>query len=129
MSGPARAGALIYALDLSRVAAFYQRLLSMRLLHADEQHQVLASADFQLIIHAIPAEYAVNVVIDTPPLPRTEQAIKLFFTVDSLDIAEKLAVSLGGALHEPRWSGPGFCVRNGHDPEGNIFHLRESHPA
>ena len=129
MSGPARAGALIYALDLPRMATFYQQLLSMQRLYADDGHVVLASADFQLIIHAIPAAYAVDVVIDTPPKPRTKQAIKLFFTVDSLDAAATLAASLGGALQEQRWSGPGFNVRNGHDPEGNIFHLRENHPV
>jgi len=129
MPGPARAGALIYAKDLLRLSQFYQQLLGMRLLHADEDHQVIESADLQLIIHAIPAHIASTFTIATPPQPREEQAIKLFFTVDSLSAARTLAHSLGGALFDKTYSGPGFQVRNGCDPEGNILQLRESLPG
>ncbi len=84
MPGPARAGALIYAKDLQRLSNFYQQLLAMRLQHADAKHHVIASDDMQLIIHAIAAHIAATLEISTPPAPREEQAIKLFFTVDSL---------------------------------------------
>lgn len=52
MPGPARAGALIYAKDLPCLSHFYQQLLAMQLLLADDEHHVLESADFQLIVHA-----------------------------------------------------------------------------
>ncbi|WP_147693086.1 VOC family protein [Vogesella mureinivorans] len=129
MPGPARAGALIYARHLPQLAAFYQQLLGMQLLHGDAEHQVLANADFQLIVHAMPPHIAANVHIDTPPQPRSEQAIKLFFTVPSLADAAQLAAAQGGALYREHYQGPGFTVCNGHDPEGNIFHLRENHAA
>ena len=126
MPNPNRAGALIYAKDLPRLSGFYQRLLGMKLLHADAEHHVLKSADTQLIIHAIPPHIAAGVTISSPPKPRSEQAIKLFFTVPSLAAATDLAGSLEGGMFGEEYSGPGFKVQNGYDCEGNIFHLRET---
>lgn len=125
MPGPARAGALIYALDLERMSGFYRQVLGMRLLHADAEHQVIESDDLQLIVHAIPPPIAATITLASPPVPRDEQALKLFFTVTSLADAALRASALGGALFGPAYAGPGFEVRNGHDPEGNIFQLRE----
>ncbi|MFO1408257.1 MAG: VOC family protein [Steroidobacteraceae bacterium] len=125
MSGPARIGVLFYAKDLSAVSTFYERVLGARVVHADDEHRVLQSPDVQLIIHAIPPAYASEIVVESPPRPREEQAIKPFFTVDSLAVAEPLVVQLGGRVHGPVWPGPGMRVRNVCDPEGNIVHLRE----
>lgn len=125
MPGPARAGALIYAKDLERLSGFYQQLLGMKLLKADVEHHVIESADMQLIIHAIPPHIASSVSLASPPKPREEQAIKLFFTVPSLSVAASTASSMGGAVFGQAYSGPGFEVRNGYDPEGNIFQVRE----
>ena len=127
MPGPARAGALIYAKDLSRLAHFYQQVLSMQLLLADDEHHVLASEDFQLIVHAIPPHIAASIVLTEPPAPRENTAMKLFFSVPELTDAAATMVRLGGCLFEPVWSGPGFAVRNGCDPEGNVFQLRQWH--
>lgn len=125
MPGPARAGALIYAKDLSRVSLFYQQLLGMRLLLADAYHHVIESADFQLVIHAIPPHIAETFTIDSPPVAREDGAIKLFFTVRSLAAAEAVLQAQGGRLLEGRWDGPGFKVANACDCEGNILQLRE----
>ena len=125
MSGPARTGVLFYAKDLPAVSAFYEQVLGARVVHADDEHRVLQSPDAQLIIHAIPRDYANDVVIETPPRPRVDQAIKPFFTVDSLAAIEPIVERLGGRLHGPVWPGPGMRVRNVCDPEGNIVHLRE----
>ncbi|WP_313951602.1 glyoxalase/bleomycin resistance/dioxygenase family protein [Accumulibacter sp.] len=126
MPGPAKAGALIYAKDLERLSHFYQTLLSMQVLCADREHHVIESADIQLVIHAIPPRIAARFSIATPPVPREEQSLKLFFTVPSLSGAETVAASLGGALFGQEYAGPGFKVRNGYDPEGNIFQVREN---
>ncbi|MBY0274338.1 hypothetical protein K2Z84_03280 [Candidatus Binatia bacterium] len=125
MSGPARAGVLIYAKDLARVSTFYERVLDARVLHADHEHRVIESPDAQLVIHAIPPPYVDEVVVATPPEPRLAQAIKPFFTVRSLAVAERVAEECGGLVHGPVWPGPGFRARNVCDPEGNILHLRE----
>jgi len=115
---------LIYAKDLERLSAFYRELLAMTVLIADEHHQVIESTDIQLIIHAIPPAFAKDITIATPPAPRQEQAIKLFFTVPGLAEAEQRITSSGGRVFGPTYEGPGFCTRNACDPEGNIFHLR-----
>jgi predicted enzyme related to lactoylglutathione lyase len=125
MSGSARAGAVIFAKEVLRVSAFYRELLSMSRLHADAEHHVLQSPDLQLVIHAIPPHIASTFTIASPPEPREEAAIKLFFTVDDLDAAAATAHRLGGRINEQGWSGPGFQARDGCDPEGNVFQLRE----
>jgi predicted enzyme related to lactoylglutathione lyase len=125
MAGPVRAGALVYAKDLARVSKFYEEVLQMRRVLDDADHHVLESPDLQLIVHAIPAHIAATIAIESPPEPREEAAIKLFFTVASFADASAVAASLGGMLYEQEWAGPGFKVRNGCDPEGNILQLRE----
>lgn len=126
MSGPARTGVLVYAKNLASVSAFYERVLGAHVVHSDEEHRVLQSPDTQLIIHAIPLQHASGIVIGVPPVPREEQAIKPFFTVESLALAEALVEQLGGSVWGPVWPGPGMKVRNVCDPEGNIVHLREN---
>jgi predicted enzyme related to lactoylglutathione lyase len=125
MPGPARAGAMIYAMDPERLSSFYEQLLSMRRLHADADHCVIESDDFQLVIHAIQPPIAATITITTPPAPREDTAIKLFFTIDDLSHATALARALGGDVFEQSWQGPGFVARNGCDPEGNLFQLRQ----
>jgi len=125
MSGPARTGVLIYAKQLHAVSAFYERVLGASVMHADDDHRVLQSPDAQLIIHAIPPQFAAEIAIAVPPEPREEQAIKPFFTVRSLTEAEHTAEECGGRVCGPVWSGPGMRVRNVCDSEGNIVQLRE----
>ena len=125
MPGPARAGALIYARDPGLLSHFYRTLLQMEIRSQSDELIVQENADIQLLLHAIPAPYAEQVVITTPPQLREQGAIKLFFTVPSLAWAEAKASDLGGGLLPQQWSGPGFVVRNAFDPEGNILQLRE----
>jgi predicted enzyme related to lactoylglutathione lyase len=125
MPVPAKSGVLFYAKNLKAVSAFYETLLNAKVLHADEMHRVLQSPDAQLIIHAIPPQYADDIVIAVPPMPREDQAIKPFFTVDCLDTTVAQVEALGGVVVGPIWPGPGMRVRNVCDPEGNIIHLRE----
>lgn len=125
MAGPARAGVLIYALDLGAMSTFYEQLLGARVLHADAEHRVLQSPDAQLIVHAIPAPFRDDILVKTPPEPREQQALKPFYTVVSLAAAQQLAEQLGGRICGPLWPGPGMRVGNVCDPEGNIVQLRE----
>lgn len=120
-----RAGVVLYALDLERVATFYESVLSLERRAADAEHVALFSGDFQLVIHAIPAPIAATIVIKSPPEPREETAIRLFFTVPSLSQAALTVAAWGGELFPHGWKGDGFRVRDGCDPEGNIFQLRE----
>ena len=125
MSGPARAGAVIYAVDLSRMATFYETLLGMRRLSAAADHEILESSDMHLVVHAIPAIIASTITIASPPELREDTPIKLFFTVPSLAEAQRIASTVGGEVFDETWEGEGFLARNGRDPEGNIFQVRE----
>jgi predicted enzyme related to lactoylglutathione lyase len=118
---------LIYAENVERVATFYQQLLPMRRLFADAGHVVLESPDFQLLIQAAPARDD-GVAAARASAPRDRAAIKLFFTVENLADATTTARALGGDVFATAYAGPGFTVRNGRDPEGNVFHLREPAP-
>ena len=125
MSTPARSGTLIYAKDLALLASFYRQLLSMTEVHASDELVVLRSADAELIVHQIPAHIAETFVVESPPVPREDAAIKPFFAVTSFAEAQTRAASMGGALIGPKYEGPGFRITNAYDPEGNIIQLRE----
>lgn len=118
MAGPARAGVLVYARDLDRVAAFYERVAGMQRVHATSERIVLASADADLVVH-VPSGPLPN---DSAPRPGA--AFKPFFSVADLDAALAEVDAAGGAGLPGRWSGPGFTVCNACDPEGNIVQLR-----
>lgn len=121
MPGPARAGALLYAADIERIASFYQQLLAMMRLAASAERIVLESPDFQLLVHALPPQ------VPAPSAGPRSSALRLFFTVDSLATARERAASLGGNIQRQEWQGPGFTVCNATDPEGNVFQVREFH--
>lgn len=125
MAGPSKTGALIFAKDVAVVAEFYESVLEMQRCHSDPQHVVLETHDTQLVIHAIPPDIARSIVIETPPAPRIETAIKPFFSVSELDSARERAQSLGGNVWDDAWDGPGFVACNANDPEGNVFQIRE----
>lgn len=124
MAGPARAGAMIYAKDIQRLADFYGALVAMTPIHQTTELVVLESADFQLVVHAMAEQFAANLVISSPPELR-QSAIRLFFTVPSLATARRHAADQGGSVGEELWQGPGFVMANAVDPEGNPFQLRE----
>ncbi len=124
MPNPARAGAVVYAKDLQRMARFYQALLQAQTLHEAPDHVLLQSDGLQLVVHAIPAHIAATITVTTPPEPREDQAIKLFFPVPGIDWARAAARAAGGDLGGRPWAGPGFVACDGTDPEGNVFQVR-----
>ena len=125
MPGPASAGLFLYALDLERLAAFYEAILGLVRAHATPGLVVMGSHELQLVVHAIPPAIAATIVLTDPPERREDTALKFFFTVASLDQAQALAPSLGGTVLAERWTWGGFTACNAVDPEGNIFQLRE----
>ncbi len=127
MSQP-KSGAVLFAKDLPRVASFYEELLGLPVVVADGEKIVLESAEFLLVVHAVPREVAESISITSPPELRTDVPIKLFFPVASLAEARVKASCLGGALYpsQKEWGGKGFRACDGYDPEGNIVQFRES---
>ena len=90
----------------------------MRRSHANDERIVLTSDDADLVIHATSAP------MPDIGTPRTDVAIKPFFTVVALDLALDEVDAAGGTRMPGDWSGPGFTVCNACDPEGNIVQLR-----
>jgi predicted enzyme related to lactoylglutathione lyase len=126
MSGPARAGLFLYALNMEAIAAFYAAIVGMETLSQTAELMVLESPDIQLLIHRIPDAIAATISLSSPPVRREDTALKFFFTVPSLAEARRTARALGGEVGDEHWQGPGFIVCHAVDPEGNIFQLREA---
>jgi len=127
MSDPARAGAVVYAKDISRVSAYYAGVTGLEVTHSEAGHVVLESPALQLVVVAIPAQIADSIELADPPIRRTGTPIKLVFPVASISAARKAAQALGGELNPPEreWQFQGVRVCDGHDPEGNVLQLRE----
>lgn len=124
MANSIRPGAVIFARDQARLAAFYLALTGLARESGDDTHTVLASATFELVLHAMPGGPEA-----TPPAPppREDACIKIVFPVASLAHAREQAATLGGRLSPPdrEWLGRGFRACDGIDPEGNVIQCRE----
>ena len=127
MSNLAESGVVIFALDLPRVARFYQEVLGLPAVEQGPHHVVLGGPRCQVIVHAIPAEIAATITLSSPPQRREESALKPFFPVASLAAARASADGLGGLVDPPEreWTAGGLRACDGHDPEGNVLQLRE----
>jgi predicted enzyme related to lactoylglutathione lyase len=127
MAATFQAGAVLYAKDLALVKEFYQAVLSLNLEHAENDHVVLASKAFQLVILRVPDHIASSIEIESPPRRRTEAAIKLVFEVPSISVVRAIAHLHGGELSSPEreWNFQGYRVCDGQDPEGNVLQFRQ----
>lgn len=127
MSNPITAGAVVYAKDIGRVSQFYSRVAGLEKRDENDRFVVLESSSFQLVVVATPARIAAHIQIASPPVRREDTAIKLVFLVPSIAEARLAAAEAGGALNgtEREWQFQGARVCDGHDPEGNVFQLRE----
>lgn len=128
--GPIAAGAVVYAKDASRVAAFYSGVAGLPETHTQSDHVVLEASGFQLVVLAVPLRIAASIHISSPPERREDTPIKLVFAVGSLAAARTAAQRLGGELNsiEREWEFQGARVCDGVDPEGNVFQLRQHAP-
>ena len=130
MANPFTAGAIVYAKDVQRLAQFYAEVADLEIVHEVDDHVVLESETYELVIVAIPAATAARIVITTPPARRENTAFKLSFRVESLAQARETARAAGGELNPPakEWDFQGMRVCDGCDPEGNMIQVREAHP-
>lgn len=77
MTHQSRAGAVVFAKDLPRVAKFYEEILSMNVAHSERDHVVLESPACQLVVHAIPKKIAASIKISSPPERRAAERDRL----------------------------------------------------
>jgi predicted enzyme related to lactoylglutathione lyase len=122
-----KSGAVLFAKDAPRMAAFYEALAGMKVTYSGKDITVLESAGSQLMLHPIAAKIARTIKITTPPQRRTHAVVKLVFAVASIAQARARAPALGGELNPPEkmFEARGFRACDGHDPEGNVIQFRE----
>jgi hypothetical protein len=123
-----KSGAVLFAKDPLRVAKFYEAVANLTPTPVARDIIVLESASLQLMVHPLPPRIARRITIAKPPQRRTDTAVKLVFAVASLAAARGAAPALGGELNPPErmFEARGFRACDGHDPEGNVFQLREA---
>jgi uncharacterized protein YjbI with pentapeptide repeats len=122
-----RGGAVLYAKDLARVQAFYRAVLGVAVEQAEDDHVVLASPGFQLVVLSMPEGIASSIEVGSPPRRRTETPVKLVFWVADIAEARAVAAQHGGELLPPEgeWDFQDCRVCDGHDPEGNVIQFRQ----
>jgi predicted enzyme related to lactoylglutathione lyase len=123
-------GMVLFAKNKKRVSAFYQATLGLQATESESSHDLLQGDTYEIVVHSIPRKIAAGITIATPPMPRTQNAIKPTFVVRSLDAVRVAADKTGGFLKpaDGAWHIRGCTVLDGHDPEGNQvqFKQRES---
>lgn len=126
MSDEPRAGAVLFAKDMHRIAAFYSSVLGFEAARGDDDHVVLESPAFQLVVHRIPGHIASTIQVTSPPVRRARAAVKLVFFVRSLSHIRAAAEAHGGIMNgaDQEWDYNGWRVCDGLDPEGNVVQFR-----
>lgn len=128
MSNRPKPAAVVFARDVARMAHFYRDMAGMDVVHDDSDHVVLDGGHFQLVIHGIPEKIANDIAITEPPRIRDDTPIKICVPVHSIEEARTRAARLGGNVGSKarQWQARGFVACDGHDPEGNVFQVREN---
>ncbi len=123
----ARFGAVVYVKHLDRTLAFYAALTGLAPVQREPTWVQLGDAPFHLVLHRIGDEIAATIDIASPPERRADTPLKLAFPVPSIAAARQAAAALGGTVDgvEREWRFGDETVCDGHDPEGNVFQLRE----
>ena len=121
-------GAVLYARDIDRLVEFYASVASIEPQTVEKGFATLGAGPTQFVIVRIPKRIADTIEIATPPEPREDTPLKLVFSVEDIARARERAAELGGAVNamEREWEFEGARVCDGHDPEGNIFQLRQA---
>lgn len=124
---PLAATSVVYAKDMARVAAFYQRTLGLAEREKEPGFIVLGSGAVEISIVRIPETIARSIDIATPPEPREDTPIKCSFLVDDLERVHAEAVAAGGGTRAiaEAWRWRGQLHLDGHDPEGNLVQFRQ----
>ena len=127
MSYESRTGAVLFARNLDRVATFYAVMLGLIEANRADDHILLESPGFQLVVHRVTAGGSTAGDITVPPARRRTAAFKPVFFVRSISRLRAVAETQGGVIEpaEQEWSFNGVTVCDGLDPEGNVIQFRE----
>jgi predicted enzyme related to lactoylglutathione lyase len=122
-----RQALVVFAKNKKRMSAFYAQTLALAVEDSAASHDVLRGHGCEVVVHAIPRKYAVDIRIARPPALREETPFKPVFVVESLDAVRAAAKKTGGGLKpiEATWQFRGCLVLDGWDPEGNIVQFKQ----
>lgn len=128
MSYESRTGAVLFATRVDQLATFYSNVLGLSEVARDDDHIVLESPGFQLVVHRIPGRPSPASDIVEPPQRRASAAFKPVFFVDSVARIRAIVNAHGGAMEpsEKEWRFNGAVVCDALDPEGNVIQFREA---
>jgi len=128
MSDESRSGAVLFGKQVDRLAAFYSNVLGLREAGRDDDHVLLESPGFQLVVHRIPAAWPARDPADSSAR-RVTAAFKPVFFVPSLTTVREVVDAHGGKMEPPEkeWSFGAVTVCDAVDPDGNVIQFRE-HP-
>ncbi|MEY4276427.1 MAG: hypothetical protein RIS26_890 [Actinomycetota bacterium] len=118
---------VIFSVSGEKLAHFYEMVLSFsRTQHPGDSNDYirLQKGKEELIIHTVPAQIAESIVLENPPVPREESAMKPVFEVESLSIAVEQVSNFGGIVTDRAFTLDGLTYRDIVDPEGNVLQLR-----
>jgi len=117
--------AVLYVVDLARMAAFYRDGLGLNLSGSHDAATELDCAGATLHLVQVPPSVAAEIVITEPPARREETPIKLIVPVDDLAAARRRIAEHGGAVDSPdrEWTWESTVRVDAVDPEGNVLQL------
>jgi predicted enzyme related to lactoylglutathione lyase len=118
---------VIFAVNVPAVADFYKAVIGLSpcAKAGDNAKDLrLCNANEEILIHSIPKRISKNIVIESPPKPREDCAMKPVFDVASLSDSLKQVSLKGGVVTEQTFTLDGLTRRDVLDPEGNVFQLR-----
>jgi predicted enzyme related to lactoylglutathione lyase len=118
---------VLFAADVRRMTEFYQTVAAMTFVSGDDRHAVLELEHLQLVVHAVGGKRRPVAGARGRVKIRREANLKICLPVRSIQAAREHTAALGGKLHpaDREWEARGFRACDGHDPEGNVFQVRE----
>jgi predicted enzyme related to lactoylglutathione lyase len=116
--------AILYVKDLERMKRFYSEMLGTDPTNRGwtDTWATFETGGAGFCLHAIPAEIANSIVIESPPVPREVHPVKLSFDVKDVEAERSRLESLGVQMLRRPWQKPGGAC-DAVDPEGNIFQI------
>jgi predicted enzyme related to lactoylglutathione lyase len=115
---------MIYVKDFPRMKEFYRQMLDAQPVNTEstDTWALFNANGTRFALHAIPAEYARNIEISSPPKARETSPVKLIFAVDNLPAERNRLEAMGITTFQRPWQNP-TQECEGVDPEGNVFQI------
>jgi predicted enzyme related to lactoylglutathione lyase len=120
-------GAVVYAKNVALVSAFYGAVLGAATTVA-RGYATVDAPGFQLVVVEVPEALAATIHVTVPPERRQDTPVKITLPVADIALTREVAQQLGGVVDpvDRQWRFHGTSVCDGHDPEGNVFQLRQA---